>query len=175
MKEMLMWWDEHVKNHGPVPPIVTINLYFLFPKESQTVKVSDQTMFLMSWVIQASHTTSKYKEGNHSRRLQLIPKPEKSSVVSCCIDGFTLAWKCPLYVIKTTGVLEFLTQSNVYYTTMWTPLKLQLKYTSMILGIDFILMKCETNTTKTSSVVDSSIVLFSALPLLVRELQTPAK
>ena len=53
--------------------------------------------------------------------------------------------------------------------------ELQLKYTSMILGIDFILMKCETNMTKTSSVVDSSIVLFSALPLLVRELQTPAK
>ena len=157
-----------------VPPIVTTT-YISSPKESQTVKVSDQTMFLMSWVIQASHTTSKYKEGNHSRRLQLIPKPEKSSVVSCCIDGFTLAWKCPLYVIKTTGVLEFLTQSNVYYTIMWTPLKLQLKYTSMILGIDFILMKCETNMTKTSSVVDSSIVLFSALPLLVRELQTPAK
>ena len=72
-------------------------------------------------------------------------------------------------------MLEVLTQSDVYFTEMWTPLKLQLKYTSMILGIDFILMKCETNMTKTSSVVDSSIVLFSALPLLVRELQTPAK
>ena len=48
-------------------------------------------------------------------------------------------------------MLKFLTQSNVYYTIMWTPLKLQLKYTSMILGIDFILMKCETNMTKTSS------------------------
>ena len=90
------WWDEHVKTHGPVPPKVTINLYFLFSKESQTVKVSDQTMFLRSWVIQALHTTEKYKEGNHSRRLQIIPKREET-------------WKCPLYVIKTTGVLEVLT------------------------------------------------------------------
>ena len=51
---------------------------------------------------------------------------------------YTLARKCPIYVIETTGVLEVLTQANVY---ILHHNELMLKYTYMIFGNEFILRK----------------------------------